>query len=206
MLNMANIYECDTKYDAERIGQRIRIERKRLDMTQDDIGAELHVVRQTFSDWERGKTLPQLSDMLSMCNVFECELGYLLCEHEEKTREATDVCRATGLSEDAFIQLQMIRDNAPNLMKVLNLILEDKRFTELLATMDRCLDYGTDDTSVSQALDATATYLKDEARKRKLNILTNQEMKIMYCDETLQKMRQLIERIIDKSRISFKED
>lgn len=206
MLIMTNKNERDTKYDTGRIGQRIRIERKRLDMTQDDIGAELHVVRQTFSDWERGKNLPQLSDMLSMCNMFECELGYLLCEHEEKTREATDVCRATGLSEDAFIQLQMIRDNAPNLMKVLNLILEDKHFTELLATMDRCLDYGTDDTSVSQALDATATYLKDEARKRKLNILTNQEMKIMYCDETLQKMRQLIERIIEKSRISFKED
>ena len=206
MLIMTNKNERDTKYDTGRIGQRIGIERKRLDMTQDDIGAELHVVRQTFSDWERGKKLPQLSDMLSMCNMFECELGYLLCEHEEKTREATDVCRATGLSEDAFIQLQMIRDNAPNLMKVLNLILEDKRFTELLATMDRCLDYGTDDTSVSQALDATATYLKDEARKRKLNILTNQEMKIMYCDETLQKMRQLIERIIEKSRISFKED
>ena len=206
MLIMTNKNERDTKYDTGRIGQRIRIERKRLDMTQDDMGAELHVVRQTFSDWERGKKLPQLSDMLSMCNMFECELGYLLCEHEEKTREATDVCRATGLSEDAFIQLQMIRDNAPNLMKVLNLILEDKRFTELLATMDRCLDYGTDDTSVSQALDATATYLKDEARKRKLNILTNQEMKIMYCDETLQKMQQLIERIIEKSRISFKED
>lgn len=35
--------------------------------------------------------MPQFEDMLKMCEVFDCELGYLLGEFNCKTREATDI-------------------------------------------------------------------------------------------------------------------
>ena len=46
--------------------------------------------------------LPQFEDMLKMCEVFDCELGYLLGEFDCKTREATDIQAKTGLSEKAI--------------------------------------------------------------------------------------------------------
>lgn len=100
-------------YDYKKIGERIRQERKAQTnskgkpMTQDDIAARYHVKRSTVSKWESGETMPNFQTMLDMCKDFDCELGYLLCEggYENKTRTATDICEATGLSEEAVKKL-----------------------------------------------------------------------------------------------------
>lgn len=101
-------------YDYKKIGERIRQERKAQknskgkSMTQEDIAAKYHVKRSTVSKWESGETMPSFQTMLNMCKDFDCELGYLLCEdgYENKTRKATDICEATGLSEEAVNMLQ----------------------------------------------------------------------------------------------------
>lgn len=90
-------------YDYKKIGNRIKEERKARGMTQEDFAATYHVKRSTVSKWEHGETMPNFQTMLDMCKEFDCELGYLLCEngYGNRTREATDICKATGLSEEA---------------------------------------------------------------------------------------------------------
>lgn len=94
-------------YDYEKIGKRIKAERKAHGMTQENFSAAYRVKRSTVSKWEHGETIPSFQTMLDMCKDFDCELGYLLCEngYENRTREATDICEATGLSEEAVRKL-----------------------------------------------------------------------------------------------------
>ena len=120
-------------YDVKRIGARIRQERKLCGISQDELGAKLSVARQTIAKWERGDSMPQLYDLLEVCNLFKCELGYMLCEYDCKTRTATDIQAETGLSEVAISRITAsisgrgIRMYTPSRdleRKALNLLLE----------------------------------------------------------------------------------
>lgn len=95
-------------YEYEKIGERIKTERKKLRMTQEAFAEKYHVKRATVSKWEHGIAMPNFQTMLDICADFNCELGYLLCEngYENKTRETTDICKATGLSEKVAEKLQ----------------------------------------------------------------------------------------------------
>ena len=96
------------KYCIENIGKRIKIEGERertelgIKSWEDYAVNHLHISRSTLDNWTKGKGL-SLETLLFLCEEFDCELGYLLCEngYENKTREATDICEATGLSEEA---------------------------------------------------------------------------------------------------------
>lgn len=105
------------KYDKTSIGRRIlKCRREYRDQdgyrtkcpNQEDFGFLLKddpdkgYRRQDVSDWEKGKKLPPIEAMIKMCDLFDCELGYLLCEYNTKERTATDIHKETGLSEEAI--------------------------------------------------------------------------------------------------------
>lgn len=98
-------------YDFEKIGQRIREERKKQGKTQAAFAADFEVKKSTVSRWENGEAMPSFQTLLDMCKAFDCEAGYLLCEegYENRTRTATDICNTTGLSEAAVNEL--LKDN-----------------------------------------------------------------------------------------------
>ncbi len=98
-------------YDNKAIGKRIQYERGRLGLSQGKFAEKVGLSessRQVIGKWEKGKLLPHFDHMLKMCELFECELGYLLCEYDCKTRVATDVKMVTGLTEDAVNRLMDI--------------------------------------------------------------------------------------------------
>lgn len=100
-------------YNKFEIGNRIRLERERLNMSQQLLGDRLtdlsgdeslkQVSRTVVYRWESGTQIPSLKQFKALCKIFDCEMGYLLCEegYENKTRTATDIHKATGLSEEA---------------------------------------------------------------------------------------------------------
>lgn len=109
-------------YDTKEIGKRIRLCRseyqkgkKKGEKNQESFGFDLKddgntgYDRKTINKWENGKTLPPLDVLLKMCKLFDCELGYLLCEPEyaNKTKVVTDITNETGLSEEA---IKLLRD------------------------------------------------------------------------------------------------
>lgn len=102
------------KYNYVDIGNRIRNERKSIGYSQDDLINELKergisVSRNTISAIESGKTNHYDSDLLfALCDLFNCELGYLLCEYDCKTGRNTDICSDIGLTENAVNVLRNI--------------------------------------------------------------------------------------------------
>ena len=95
------------EYSPVLIGARIKKERTRMNWSQDDLLKKLFRKEsyRTAMNWENGKVLPPLADMFKMCDLFDCELGYLLGEFPEHTRAATDICDITGLTAEAVERL-----------------------------------------------------------------------------------------------------
>ena len=92
-------------YREREIAKRIKQERETKNWTQDDLAEKLFSNRNSVIAWEHDKEekrrLPRLDTMLKMCEKFGCELGYLLCEHDGKTRAATDLQAASKLDLNA---------------------------------------------------------------------------------------------------------
>lgn len=105
MLNINNIYNFKV------IGSRIKEARTNSSLTQEDLGNRVGVSRWTVAGWEKGDKMPEMAVMLNLCNLFSCELGYLLCEHDTKTRQAADICEETGLSEESVAILVSAQKN-----------------------------------------------------------------------------------------------
>lgn len=88
------------KYDWIEIGQRIESERKHIKLSAEKLAIQIGTTRQTLRDWERGKGVSiDINTIIRLANIFNCEVGYLLGEYNCKTRELTDIQKATGLSE-----------------------------------------------------------------------------------------------------------
>lgn len=101
------------KYNFVKIGERLKKERKAAGFKSHDALKEnitdnnyRSFTRQTIAKWEKGKEMPPLDVLCSLCIPFQCEIGYLLCEYDCKTREHTDIQKATGLTEQAIESIQ----------------------------------------------------------------------------------------------------
>lgn len=128
------------EHDKKAIGTRIKRERTVAGFkSQADFAAALGYSkdsRQTIWNWEKGERLPSLDDFEKMCEIFECELGYLLCEYDCKTREATNISVATGLSEKAVNKLIQINGSERSeTMSTLGLMIEHESFFSLLSAI-----------------------------------------------------------------------
>ena len=132
-------------YDLKKVGQRIRKERKGAGFkTQGDFAKRMgyhEESRQTIGNWENGKILPRLDDLLKMCEIFNCELSYLLCEYNCKTRENTDIQAATGLSEEAINSLlNLAKDSGTDeKLSVLSQILAHEKLLDFLKAIEAYL-------------------------------------------------------------------
>jgi transcriptional regulator with XRE-family HTH domain len=131
------------KYNWKRIGSRIKAERLKLDLDKGR-SQQAFLARVGFSSnsrallskWENGETVPDLDTLLKMCDIFNCEVGYLLCEYDTKTREATDIEAVTGLTEMNIQKLKDFNNNIHGVtkhhMKVINSFIENDRFENFI--------------------------------------------------------------------------
>lgn len=90
-------------YDREKIANRIRNERKALDLSQDTFAERLGYSKPTVVKWEKSNgdnTIPTYDQLVDMANLFNCEIGYILCEYDTRFRESTDIMKSIGLSEN----------------------------------------------------------------------------------------------------------
>lgn len=101
----------DKKCNLNVLGERIKIQRKNLKMTQETLAERIGVARQTLAKWEINEGYPDLVMLTKLCEVFDCESGYLLGEYDFKKKEAADVGKLTGLSEDAVNALIEANDS-----------------------------------------------------------------------------------------------
>lgn len=98
-----------------------------------------------------------ISTLCAMCDLFDCDMGYLLGEYEEKHRVAAEVCDATGLSETAVQRLSAElayskqlsptqREESVQPIEILSSLLSDGEFWRVLNNLSMCT------TTVSEQL------------------------------------------------------
>ncbi len=63
-----------------RLGDEIKDKRLKLRLTQDQVSQELHISRQTLSNWENNKTLPDIQSLISLSNLYGLSLDELIKE------------------------------------------------------------------------------------------------------------------------------
>lgn len=97
-------------YDVERIGKIILAERTKFKLSQVELGKKIGIVGKQISNYEKGKSIPPIDVMFKLCDVFQCDLGYLLGEpdYSEGTKLETAIVKTTGLNIDALNNIRTI--------------------------------------------------------------------------------------------------
>ena len=115
-------------YSGDVIGARLKALRKEWGYSLEQVAEACGVQQyQTVSKWESANTIPSMKQLLKLCNLYCCDVGYLLGEYDCKTRKATDIQEKTGLSEAAIERLEYLAIFQPDMMKTLNLLIEFER-------------------------------------------------------------------------------
>lgn len=119
----------------------LRKTRKKQGMTQDQLSEKFNLSRDTISSWENGKSVPNINQLQQLCNIFDCDAGYLLGEFETKRAAAIPGAAATHLSEKAIDNLLIAFEQKNPYFEIVCELLEDE---ELLNQITYCckVDYG----------------------------------------------------------------
>lgn len=133
------------RYNIKAIGNRLKKERKlagfkSMDALSDYIREHNYrgIKRQTIAKWEKGEEMPPLDVLCTLCVPFQCDLGYLLCEYDYKTRLNADIAEVTGLSEAAINNLKKFKRHSEDL-EIIDRLLCSKEFE--YETIDRIKKY-----------------------------------------------------------------
>ena len=78
------------------IGNQILTIRKEKQLTQEEFGRLFHVTRQTVSNWENGKSYPELQILVSISDQFDISIDTLLKE-DSKMVQSIDKERVMGI-------------------------------------------------------------------------------------------------------------
>jgi|GEM_PF-864964 len=193
------------------IGKRIKAERIAAGYTQSNFMIAMGLSpdsRQTATNWESGKRLPCLEDLLKMCEIFNCEIGYLLCEegYEGRTRAITDVQKLTGLSPKAVENICKLKeiDNLPphpGLLKVLNHILENiVDFSSLLAQINLYLKEINKESPRIDSFSNEISFYKDELVKKGYVVTTPKEFSRVKFEDCTEIFKKLLDKIATEQK------
>lgn len=69
-------------FDKMKFNEKIIMLRKNKNLSQEGLGNELGVARQTISKWELGETTPEMDKLVKMSEIFEITLDDLIKDAE----------------------------------------------------------------------------------------------------------------------------
>ena len=116
MFDYGNI---DDKTIRSEIASRLHDERKKAALTLDQLALELKYSKPTVMNWEKdwdkktGKNVvPKYEQLKNLAALYNCEIGYLLCEYTAKTKQISDICSEIGILPQAADKLHNIYKEA----------------------------------------------------------------------------------------------
>lgn len=84
----------------------IKNARTQKNLTQNELADKVGSTRQTIAKWEKGNDNGICLDTIKcMCEIFNCEIGYLVGDYDTPQKETTDIHNRTGLSEKAIYSI-----------------------------------------------------------------------------------------------------
>lgn len=96
-------------YNANRIMDRIYDEIKKSPYTQVEFCELTHYSRVSLNNCRKNGKIPPLNDLCHMSELLNCDVGYLLCEYDCRTRENADVQEITHLNDTTITNLNRLR-------------------------------------------------------------------------------------------------
>lgn len=72
-------------------GENLNILRKQRGLSQEELAARLHVVRQTISKWEKNLSVPDADVLIRLAEILEVSVSELLGAKVENENTASDV-------------------------------------------------------------------------------------------------------------------
>ena len=132
------------KYDKEKIGKIIEKKRKDKRLSQNALGEKINVVGKQISNYENGKMFPPMEALTKLCDVFDCELGFLLGEetYSAGTQLDTAIENKTGLKKETIDNIVKITGTERTCLnrghesekyrKILNNFLTSQNFLDII--------------------------------------------------------------------------
>lgn len=157
-------------YNEKKIITRIYAEIKESPYSQVSFCEKIGYSRVSLNNCRKNGIIPPLEVLCRMCELLNCELGYLLCEYDCKTRENTDIQKAIKLEENTIKRIKTIspfRHFIEYMSKGLIPYDSDNSIEKLFGSIEKYIQ--TPDTEFSQS--AIAMYeIQDSLSKLRMNI------------------------------------
>lgn len=125
------------EYNSDDIFNRIKLRREECGYTSlESLCEKIHYTRDSYYKYRRNKKVLPLDTMLKLCELLDCELGYLLCEYDLPNREKTDIHECTGLSDKSIETLSCLKKGCSDrvyyeeTLNMLNMILESSNIID----------------------------------------------------------------------------
>ncbi|WP_125608007.1 helix-turn-helix transcriptional regulator [Lapidilactobacillus bayanensis] len=116
------------------LGDKIKENRAKLSLTQEELGRELHVSRQTISNWEVGRSYPDIESLILLSDYFNLSLDKLL---REDTKMVSSL-KKRSISETIYVLLIA----CPNIGGLTSIIVDlaiNKQLTWSQIVLSSCL-------------------------------------------------------------------
>ena len=98
------------------LAEKLTIQRKKAGMSQEQLADRLGITRQSVSKWEAGSSIPEISKLVAMSEIFRVSLDYLLKDYldeEKNSGIAAGGCRNEPYGEKrSEANQQMDEDNS----------------------------------------------------------------------------------------------
>ena len=114
------------------INEKLKQARLASGLTQEAVAEKVHVSRQTISNWETGKTYPDIASLIVLSDVYEMTLDSLLKGDEKMIKhlkDSTDVAKSNkrltltmGISIFLMVAMTLINVFAPNVPLISGLL------------------------------------------------------------------------------------
>lgn len=69
------------------LSQKLQNRRKDLKLTQEEVAEKIHVSRQTISNWETGRTLPDINSLVLISDIYDISLDALIKEDKKMIKK-----------------------------------------------------------------------------------------------------------------------
>lgn len=107
--------------------------RKGTGLSQEGFARKYNFSLPTIKKWEQGKAVPEYDTLVSLCEIFQCDMSYLFYQIELPTHDLQFIHEQTGLSKLAVENLTKIHtfsngsDFWSYILRFLNFLLEGAR-------------------------------------------------------------------------------
>ena len=102
------------------LGEKIAIQRKELNYTQEQLADILGVSRQSISKWESDIAYPETEKLIELGKLFDCSMDYLL---KEEVIEKGDVQTSIFTEISRKVVNPKNKDKSKKLLKIIGIIL-----------------------------------------------------------------------------------